>query len=128
MGSPGSLTDTSTPTTSELETATYVAFADMDSSPTKAWLVEHRLDKKWQWYYNIGNAFEGLTTRLTISLAIISAIISAFIRYVVRYSVDPQTSFVAVFSIGLIGDLLGSLIVIYFIKGGLYFYRQFSKN
>jgi arylsulfatase A-like enzyme len=53
MGSPGALADTNTPTTSELENATYVAFADMDSSPTKAWLIEHRFDKKWQWYYNI---------------------------------------------------------------------------
>ena len=84
--------------------------------------------KIWEGYYKIDNYLEGLTTRLAISLAIISAIISAFIRYVIRYSVDPQTSFFAVFSIGLIGDLLGSLIVIYFIKGGLYFYRQFSKN
>jgi len=82
----------------------------------------------WQWYYNISNAFEGLTTRLAISLAIISAIISAFIRYVVRASADPQTPFFAVFSIGLIGDLLGSLIVIYLLKGGIYCYRQFAKN
>jgi len=34
---------------------TRVGFADMDSSPTKAWLVAHREDPQWKWYFE--NAF-----------------------------------------------------------------------
>jgi arylsulfatase A-like enzyme len=30
---------------------TRIGFADMDSSPTKAWLVAHRTDPQWQWHY-----------------------------------------------------------------------------
>jgi arylsulfatase A-like enzyme len=53
MGSPGAITPDFTPETNELENNTRIAFADMDASPTKAWLVEHRLDQKWQWYFEI---------------------------------------------------------------------------
>ena len=53
MGSPGAVTPNNTPETKELENNTRIAFADMDASPTKAWLVEHRLDPKWQWYYEL---------------------------------------------------------------------------
>jgi uncharacterized sulfatase len=30
---------------------TRVGFADMDASPTKAWLVRHRDDPSWKWHY-----------------------------------------------------------------------------
>jgi uncharacterized sulfatase len=53
MGSPGAITPDFTPETNELENNDRIAFADMDASPTKAWLVEHRLDPKWQWYFEI---------------------------------------------------------------------------
>jgi len=53
MGSPGAVSPGNTPDTDELEKNTRIAFADMDASPTKAWLVEHRLDPKWLWYYEI---------------------------------------------------------------------------
>ena len=53
MGSPGAVSPYNTPTLEELEQNTFVAFADMDSSPTKAWLVEHRLLPQWKWYYEI---------------------------------------------------------------------------
>lgn len=53
MGMPGALTKNFTPATEELEQNTYVTFADMDSSPTKAWLVEHRNDRKWKWYFDL---------------------------------------------------------------------------
>ena len=53
MGSPGAVTPDNTPEMNELENNTLIAFADMDASPTKAWLVQHRLDPKWQWYYEI---------------------------------------------------------------------------
>ena len=42
MGAPLAVTDTSAPSQEELEKNTFVAFPDMDSSPTKAWLVLHR--------------------------------------------------------------------------------------
>jgi len=53
MGSPGTVTPDNTPEMNELENNTLIAFADMDASPTKAWLVQHRLDPKWQRYYEI---------------------------------------------------------------------------
>ena len=30
---------------------TRVGFADMDGSPTKAWVIAHRDDPQWKWYY-----------------------------------------------------------------------------
>jgi uncharacterized sulfatase len=30
---------------------TRIGFADMDASPTKAWLVRHRDDPQWKWHY-----------------------------------------------------------------------------
>jgi uncharacterized sulfatase len=35
-----------------LQNVTYTAFADMDASPTKAWLIHHRNDAKWKWLYD----------------------------------------------------------------------------
>jgi N-sulfoglucosamine sulfohydrolase len=52
MGDPKAVTDTKAPSASELEHNTFVAFADMDASPTRAWLVAHRNDPKWKWHYN----------------------------------------------------------------------------
>lgn len=52
MGSPGAgLTETETPDGLALETVTYTAFADMDASPTKAWLIEHRNEPAWKPLY-----------------------------------------------------------------------------
>lgn len=53
MGSPGAITPHNTPSKEALEQNTSTAFGDMDSSPTKAWLVEHRLLPQWKWYYEI---------------------------------------------------------------------------
>jgi N-sulfoglucosamine sulfohydrolase len=52
MGDPGAVTETTAPAAATLETNTFVAFADMDASPTKAWLVEHRHDPAWKRYYD----------------------------------------------------------------------------
>lgn len=52
MGDPKGVTATSEPSQQELEENTYAGFADMDASPTKAWLVAHRNDPKWRGYYN----------------------------------------------------------------------------
>ena len=51
LGDPKTVTATSTPDLKAVENATYTAFADMDASPTKAWLVEHRNDAEWKWHY-----------------------------------------------------------------------------
>ncbi|HEY4415869.1 MAG TPA: sulfatase [Verrucomicrobiae bacterium] len=53
MGAPKAVTATNAPSDSELEHKTKIAFADMDASPTKAWLVSHRLDPQWQWFYHL---------------------------------------------------------------------------
>jgi N-sulfoglucosamine sulfohydrolase len=52
MGSPKGVTATATPEFGELERNTYAAFADMDASPTKAWLIAHRNDPLWKWHYD----------------------------------------------------------------------------
>lgn len=52
MGSPKTVTTDTAPTTAQLEQNTGAAFADMDASPTKAWLVEHRNDPQWKWHYD----------------------------------------------------------------------------
>lgn len=44
MGSPYQVTDDTAPSYDVLTKNTYAAFPDMDMSPTKAWLVEHRKD------------------------------------------------------------------------------------
>ncbi len=43
--------DTNVPSQEALESDTYAAFADMDASPTKAWLVAHRNDAQWKPFY-----------------------------------------------------------------------------
>jgi len=52
MGDPYAVTDTKAPDPATLARDTFVAFADMDASPTKAWLVEHRKEEKWKRYYD----------------------------------------------------------------------------
>jgi arylsulfatase A-like enzyme len=52
MGDPLAVTADKAPTQQQLETNTRIAFPDMDASPTKAWLVAHRNDPKWKWYYD----------------------------------------------------------------------------
>jgi uncharacterized sulfatase len=51
MGGPGGVTETETPDGLALETSTYAAFADMDASPTKAWLIQHRNEPQWKPIY-----------------------------------------------------------------------------
>jgi uncharacterized sulfatase len=53
MGSPGAVTETNEPSQNDLEHKTRVAFADMDGSPTKAWLVHHRHDEQGRDFYGI---------------------------------------------------------------------------
>jgi uncharacterized sulfatase len=52
MGEPRGVTDTNTPDHNALAENTFACFADMDASPTKAWLVEHRHDEKWKAFYD----------------------------------------------------------------------------
>ncbi len=40
-----------TATAAVLESNTRIGLADMDASPTKAWLVAHRDDAQWKWHY-----------------------------------------------------------------------------
>ncbi len=51
MGSPTGITDTETPDGLALETTTYTSFPDMDASPTKAWLIQHRNEPQWKPIY-----------------------------------------------------------------------------
>jgi N-sulfoglucosamine sulfohydrolase len=56
LGTPHRVTQTSVPEQEELESETYAAFADMDASPTKAWLVLHRNDAQGKRFYDIAFA------------------------------------------------------------------------
>lgn len=53
MGDPYAITPTSAPSQSDLTEETYATFRDMDSGPTKAWLVAHRNDPKFKPYYDL---------------------------------------------------------------------------
>ena len=52
MGSPAGAAETPLPPAEALESNTFLAFADMDASPTKAWLIAHQHDSQWKWHYN----------------------------------------------------------------------------
>ncbi|MCB1276386.1 sulfatase [Prosthecobacter sp.] len=52
MGDYKQLTDSFTPSQDDLENETYVAFPDMDASPAKAWLIQHRSDSQYKWYFD----------------------------------------------------------------------------
>ncbi len=52
LGSPGIAATRGEADAQALETSTYAAYADMDASPTKAWLIAHREDPKWKWHYD----------------------------------------------------------------------------
>ncbi len=51
MGDAKQLTETFTPNQEALENDTYAAFPDMDASPSKAWLIQHRHDSQYRWYF-----------------------------------------------------------------------------
>jgi len=52
MGNPYNIAEKG-PSSEELAGNTFVTFPDMDASPTKAFLVTHREDKKWKRYYDL---------------------------------------------------------------------------
>lgn len=52
MGSPRAAAEVTLPPLSDLEHDTRAAFADMDASPTKAWLIYQRDQAEWKWYYD----------------------------------------------------------------------------
>jgi uncharacterized sulfatase len=52
MGNPYNITNKKTPDYNLLENNTFITYGDLDASPTKAWIIEHRNDDKWKWYYD----------------------------------------------------------------------------
>jgi arylsulfatase A-like enzyme len=52
MGSPKFTGASDAPSAAQLAQSTFVAFADMDASPTKAWLVGQHQNPAWQWHYH----------------------------------------------------------------------------
>lgn len=51
MGEPTNITTTSAPTVEELTEETRLTFSDMDSGPTKAWLIGERNNPQWKQHY-----------------------------------------------------------------------------
>jgi len=57
MGTPTGLEDPATePPFERVRENTFVCFADLDASPTKAWMVKHRNDPQWQEHWRLGFA------------------------------------------------------------------------
>lgn len=56
MGDPYNLDGPKLPTQEELTENTFATFADMDSSPTKAWLVAQRDNPQWKRHYDLAFA------------------------------------------------------------------------
>ncbi len=55
MGTPSNLDDPSAePAYEVLENDTFITYADMDASPTKAWMVLHRNDEIWRMHWFLG--------------------------------------------------------------------------
>jgi len=52
VGNPKFTSVSDMPSADALEHNTYAAFADMDASPTKAWLVRRYSEEDWEWHYN----------------------------------------------------------------------------
>ena len=52
MGNPYNLTAEKEPDYSTLANNTFVTYGDLDASPTKAWLIEHRNEAEWRWHYD----------------------------------------------------------------------------
>jgi arylsulfatase A-like enzyme len=52
MGDPKADAGAAPPAEESLERETYVAYADMDASPTKAWLVRHGREPEWRGCYD----------------------------------------------------------------------------
>ncbi|MEY4033924.1 MAG: hypothetical protein RL492_1118 [Verrucomicrobiota bacterium] len=53
MGSPRFTSRADLPSFEKLEQSTYTAFADMDASPTKAWVIHHFDDPQYKWVYDL---------------------------------------------------------------------------
>ena len=56
IGSPKFSSRANLPSAEALEKSYFVAFADMDASPTKAWLVGQFGEPRWQWHYDLAFA------------------------------------------------------------------------
>ena len=52
LGDPYHLADGHTPSASELENNTRITLPDLDASPTKAWLVQHRNTAEWKAHFD----------------------------------------------------------------------------
>jgi uncharacterized sulfatase len=52
MGAPYSASASGAPPADELEKNTFIAYPDMDASPTKTWLILHQNEPEWKWHFD----------------------------------------------------------------------------
>ena len=78
----------------------------------------------WRYFYQIDKTLLEITGKQLFALVFISSGISAFVRFLYIYTQDQDTSFVSIFSVGLVGDILGALFSLYLIKLILYCFRN----
>jgi len=77
--------------------------------------------------YDIDEVLDGLTSRLLVALVIISSAISALARFGYLYFMDNQTSFIAIYSIGFMGDVLGAFMCLYLVKLFIFWRAHFYQ-
>ena len=53
MGNPNTITDSTEVDFNLLANNTFVGFADLDASPTKAWIVQHRKEANNYYYFDM---------------------------------------------------------------------------
>lgn len=80
----------------------------------------------WQFIYQINHSLNEMTAMQLLNLVFISSGISALIRFLYIYAQDQSIYFTTIFSVGLIGDILGTLILLYLIKLVLYGFKNIS--
>jgi arylsulfatase A-like enzyme len=54
MGDPMALATASPPSYEEIRENTRLTYADVDAGPTKAWMIQHREDPRWERHWNLG--------------------------------------------------------------------------
>ena len=72
----------------------------------------------WQILFRVDDVLSQLNLKSLLTLVLVSSFISAIIRFLYIAKWDPTVQFLPIFSIGLIGDISGSLIILYSLKGG----------
>lgn len=82
----------------------------------------------WQILFRVDDFLSQLNLKNLFSLMLFFSFVSALARYFFIASLDSEALFLPIFSIGLIGDISGSLIILYCLKGGFLLRDHFLRR